>query len=257
MALIPAGYFQMGAADGPSDEQPEHPVLLDAYYIDLYEVTNSEYAGCVASGRCTPTSVSSSATRQAYYSDPAFAHYPVIGVTWDQASNYCLWLGKRLPTEAEWEFAASGVGNFTWPWGNTFDPARLTLNAADTEPKDSYPSGASEFGVYHLAGNVAEWVADGYVPDYYTVSPARNPLTAGDGLERVYRGGAFGHSSPTAYAASRRYHRLHDSHAVDIGFRCSQSASEVWSRTPETQRLALEAEFCALYAVYQPQAICP
>jgi formylglycine-generating enzyme required for sulfatase activity len=131
------------------------------------------------------------------------------------------------------------------------------MNAADTELKDSYPNGVSGFGVYHLAGNVAEWVADGYLPDYYAVSPARNPLTAGDGLERVYRGGAFGHVSEADYAASRRYHRPHDSHALDIGFRCSQSASEVWSRTPETQRLALETEFCALYSVYKPLAACP
>jgi formylglycine-generating enzyme required for sulfatase activity len=111
MALVPAGYFQMGSSTGRADERPEHPVLLDTFYIDLYEVTNAEYRACVDAGDCTPAGRVNSFTHTGYRDNPAFDDYPVIGVTWDQALAYCGWVDKRLPTEAEWEHAASGPQN--------------------------------------------------------------------------------------------------------------------------------------------------
>jgi formylglycine-generating enzyme required for sulfatase activity len=232
MVLVPAGEFQMGAADRSRDEAPPHRVRLDAFYLDQYETTNAEYRRCAAAGVCTPGQLAGSFTRPNYRDDPDFGGYPVVGVTWEQAQIYCAWAGKRLPTEAEWEYAARGPQGRLWPWGNTFDPARVAASAADTEPVDAYEAGASPFGVFNLAGNVGEWVADAYHARFYAESPEHNPLAPEEGRERVYRGGSFGNPDSAAYRATRRYHREQDYFDVDIGFRCALSAAGLPSAAP-------------------------
>ncbi len=257
MALIPAGYFQMGSSTGQANERPEHPVLLDAFYIDLYEVTNVQYRACVEAGACTPSARRNSFTRTGYRDDPAFDAYPVIGVTWDQGIDYCSWAGKRLPTEAEWEYAASGRENLAWPWGNTFDANLSAASAPDVQPVGSYPGGASPFGVLDMAGNVTEWVIDVYNEDFYANSPASNPLNTGGGDTRIFRGGSFASRQSDSYTTSRRFVNDRGYNDVDIGIRCAKDATEVNAATPPAEREALVVEFCQVYATYKPGETCP
>jgi formylglycine-generating enzyme required for sulfatase activity len=224
--LIPAGSFQMGCdSSNPAetcydDEQPLHTVTLDAYFIDKYEVTNARYQACVDAGGCTaPQSVNSN-TRFPYYGTSTYADYPVLNVTWHQASAYCAWSGKRLPTEAEWEKAARGSSDTRkYPWGDEFDGNRLNFcdancefswkdeayndGYADTAPVGSYPNGASPYGVMDMAGNVWEWVNDWYDRSYYSMSPSNNPPGPATGEYRVLRGGSWSGSGNLVRSAYR------------------------------------------------------
>ncbi|WP_420627580.1 SUMF1/EgtB/PvdO family nonheme iron enzyme [Candidatus Leptofilum sp.] len=222
MLLIPSGSFLMGSSTGEANEQPEHAVTLDAYFIDQFEVSNEQYLACVADGGCTQTGLRNSFRRSGYRDDPVFANYPVMGITWTQANAYCEWAGKRLPTEAEWEFAASGPDNFTWPWGNEFDPALSAASSLDTEPVDDFPNGASPFGVFNMAGNVNEWVLDRFDPDFYANSPENNPVNLDSGNSQIYRGGSFDNTNGAFFTTSRRYVVSGNTFDVDIGFRCAQ-----------------------------------
>jgi formylglycine-generating enzyme required for sulfatase activity len=254
VVLVPAGYFQLGSSTGQANEQPEHPAFVDAFFLDQFEASNAQYRQCVADGACTPGNKTDSFTYQGYRDNPTYDNYPVVGVSWNQADAYCRWAGKRLPSEAEWEYAASGPQNLTWPWGNTFDVSLAAASAADTQPVDSYPDGVSPFGVYNMAGNVAEWVADMFDENFYGNSPALNPVNTGSGTGRIFRGGSFGNPDGSFYTTSRRYGNASSFNDVDIGFRCARDAAQV---TPPEEREALINEFCQVFAAYKPEATCP
>ncbi len=217
--LIPAGEFQMGcdpAHNGGyscSFDAPLHPVYLDAYTIDKYEVTNAEYVKCELAGVCPPPAAISSSTRPAYYTDPAYKNYPLINVSWYAANTYCTWIGKYLPTEAQWEKAARGSpGTRAFPWGDQppdctrvngiYDPG-LIYCVGDTSQVGSYPLGASPYGVLDMAGNVWEWVNDWHQSDYYSLSPYANPPGPASGDSKVIRGGSYGNSGLGLLLASR------------------------------------------------------
>jgi formylglycine-generating enzyme required for sulfatase activity len=225
MVLIPGGEFQMGSEAGQTDERPVHLVRVSDFYLDEYEVTNARYQACVDEGACAPLVSNRSDTRAAYFGNPEYAGFPVLRVTYDQAVTFCAWdFGKRLPTEAEWEYAATGGDGRRYPWGNDFDGSLLPTTARDTVAVGSFPGGASPFGIYDLAGNVLEWVADYYDSLYYAEAPEADPLGPEFGNERVLRGGSFGNPNGQFYTTTRRYHLPPGATEVDVGFRCAITA---------------------------------
>lgn len=229
--LIPAGPFEMGCGptnpDCGEDNQPLHTVTLDDYYIDVYEVTNARYRACIYAGNCTEPQ------NAAPYFDNAenYAH-PVINVTWQQAADFCAWDGKRLPTEAEWEKAARGDRDTrTYPWGEEIPACDLAnslmicgidhpLHRDLLNPVGSYPKGVSPYGLYDMAGNVEEWVADWYNKDYYRLSPSENPTGPRSGY-RLLRGG----SRRTFDEPTRTYYRnpVNPDYFDETGFRCART----------------------------------
>jgi formylglycine-generating enzyme required for sulfatase activity len=144
-----------------------------------------------------------------------------------------------------------------WPWGDTFDPGKLPAAVRDVQPVGSYPAGASPFGVFDMAGNVAEWVADVYDSAFYAGSPASNPKNAGDGAARIYHGGAFDNLDGAAYTTSHRYTKPRTFNDVDVGFRCARDATEVNGSASPEEHKAVVAKFCQAYGAYKPGAPCP
>lgn len=236
MVLIPATEYMMGCDPEhnngytcPSDELPLHMVSVSAFAIDVYEVTNVQYAECVAADGCLPPIATASQAREDYYENPEYANFPMINVKWEQAQAYCNWAGKRLPTEAEWELAARGTTPKAYAWGdeapdcskaNIYNDATMSACVGDSVAVGGYPEGASEFGVMDMTGNVWEWVADSYIADFYSVSPAENPLAEEANQVYTVRGGGWAANWLTARLTSRAYDLSFYS-GVDLGFRCA------------------------------------
>ena len=229
MLYVPGATFTMGSAD--MGEATPHQVTLDAYWIDQTDVTNSEYARCVASGGCTEPSYKNSATRPSYYGNSQFDNYPMIYVNWNLAKSYCEWAGKGsngkvgLPTEAQWELAARGTDGRTYPWaGAAIDKSYANYNrdVGDTSEVCSYPQGNSPYGACDMAGNVLQWVADWY-GDYGT-SPVSNPSGPDSGTYRVLRGGSWLSNDILSLRSAYRDHYVNPFARWNYnGFRCARS----------------------------------
>ena len=232
MAQIPDGCFDMGDAfsEGDLDELPVHNVCISAFAMDVYEVTNADYAECVADDACTAPRYSSSASRTLYYGNPAYDDYPVIYVDWNQAADYCAWAGKRLPTEAEWEYAARGwLPGKRYPWGDAISGSNANYwDSGDPEDNDTNAVGSylvNGYGLHDMAGNVWEWVNDWYQSDYYSVSPSSDPPGPPSGTFRVLRGGSWYSSTFGLRVAFRNYDFPTDSTSNYFGFRCARDLS--------------------------------
>ncbi len=221
---IPAGEFTMGtdARTGRTGDI-QHKVYLSAYWIDQFTVTNAMYALCVSAGTCRRT-----ATYDTYFGNPAYADYPVHYINWYDAEAYCKWEGGKLPTEAEWEKAARGVNGLRYPWGNAQpDAALLNFNAAIGSPVSAYSywAGMSPYGLLNMAGNVQQWVADWYSPDYYEQSPYKDPAGPANGTLKVLRGGGFWDNSKEVQTFFRFRHDPTSSGA-HRGIRCAVPAGQ-------------------------------
>ncbi|MCK6628547.1 MAG: formylglycine-generating enzyme family protein [Anaerolineae bacterium] len=234
MITIPAATFTMGSPPGigEDDERPAHLVKLAAFELDRTEVTVGQYWQCVAAGACAAPTADSSADEPHYLNDPVFDNHPVVNVPWLEASHYCAWRGKRLPTEAEWELAAGWDAErgakLQWPWGN--EVAAGPVNVGDTSLGKAAAAGSqvadkSPLGVLDLGGNVSEWVFDWYKVDYYGVADETNPIgptnRRGEGTGRVVRGGSFVDSLEQARIANRG-HQAEEYGYPSVGFRCAR-----------------------------------
>lgn len=259
MAYIPAGAFQMGSEAGDPDEMPVHTVYLDAFWMDITEVTNAMYAQFVEETKYQTAAekegggwVMDLETGQWHYTEGAnwrrpqgpssnlegLRDHPVVMVSWDDAQAYCAWAERRLPTEAEWEKAARGSDGRTYPWGEqdldgslaNFADCNLAVDWADTMANDgcqftapvgSYPLGASPYGLLDMAGNVWEWVWDWYDESFYQNSPDDNPTGPTSGEQRLLRGGSWANGSVNLQAANRSRGDS-GSPGNDYGFRCAR-----------------------------------
>jgi formylglycine-generating enzyme len=235
MVLIQGGSYSMGGTSG-SEMQPVHTVNVPAFYMDRYEVTNAQFrAFCDATGRDYPEEPYFTGLLN-YVTNPAYADYPVVRVSWADAKAYAAWAGKRLPTEAEWERAAKGnVGNRLWPWGDVWINNIANVSASDDSIEypsrvGAFPNGISQEGCYDLAGNVEEWVEDDWHSNY-TGAPTDgsawidNPRTT----NRPVRGGGWSSPSDLTQCATRWGYPATNLYSY-FGFRCVRS---VVSRPPE------------------------
>ena len=241
LIFIPAGTFTMGNDSRAADERPVHKVYLEAYYIGKYEVTNAEYYDFWRSLRVSNIEMEQEKhtpenfTHLPYIGDwPAraekFPNHPVVGVSWQDARAYAEWKGMRLPTEAEWEKAARGYTDRTWPWGNAIELYANT--SADDDgygnrlaPVGSFPKGKSYYGAMDMAGNVWEWTADWYSDVYYFHSPKRNPTGPVLGSWRVIRGGSW-IDTLTRCSTTFRFYLYPNLKTSFVGFRVAKTAEK-------------------------------
>ncbi|HOU13736.1 MAG TPA: bifunctional serine/threonine-protein kinase/formylglycine-generating enzyme family protein [Anaerolineae bacterium] len=253
MVYVPAGEFEMGSEDGEADEKPVHTVALDAFWIDQMEVSVAQFRRFVAAtGHRTTAEIEGSGwtyvtgneiwkgVNGADWRHPfgpgsdAPDNDPVTMVSWDDALAYCQWVGGRLPTEAEWEYAARGLEGRLYPWGNAFYGDRLnycdagcTFSWKDTAyndgykllaPVGSYPTGVSWCGALDMAGNVWEWTADWY--GRYPATRQKNPTGPVTGTEKILRGGGWD-DYRQYLRMPHRYWLLPTYRLVFVGIRCA------------------------------------
>ena len=221
MVAIPAGEFIMGSDRGV--ERPPHTVFVEAFEIDMFEVTNEQFARFVEeTGYVTDAEKAGDSMTWRTYAEGKPKH-PVVKVSWNDAVAFCKWAGKRLPTEAEWEKAARGTDGRIYPWGNEWDPAKANTKESGyrgTTIVGSFPDGASPYGVMDMAGNVAEWTADWFQP--YPGYPGGDPEAQYFGEKyRVIRGGGWFSDKELVRTTARSCSSVTLAND-DVGFRCAR-----------------------------------
>lgn len=234
---VGSGSFQMGSVDDDllayNNERPPHEVTLPSFWLDRTEVTNDQFRQCVAGGDCEPPTECD--WGEPTYNKAGLGDHPVVCVDWPSAQAYCAWAGGRLPTEAEWEYAARGPQNRLYPWGDLFDSGRLNYcdkscaldhhdpgyydGYARTAPVGHYPAGAGFWAGWDMAGNVWEWTQDWYDLDYYLNSPIDDPPGPAEGVARSMRGGSWMEGEADLRAAIR-LGRKPEFRMANVGFRC-------------------------------------
>lgn len=230
MVEVQAGEFMMGSLENDAfaedDEKPQRRIYLDAYQIGKFEVTNAQYLQCFKAGVCN-------VLPQFETIGPDQNDFPVVNVGWEEANTFCQWSGYRLPTEAEWEKAARGTDGRIYPWGDESPDCDRTNFKSDRcqtgiKPAGSYPTNASPYGAFDMAGNVWEWVADWYALDYYKVAPNQNPPGPAEHEENAYRrilrGGSAFYGDTVIRTANRRP-ETPDTRNDNIGIRCAADVS--------------------------------
>lgn len=246
LVYVPAGRFVMGSTVEEAvsecqrtrsssdclawrfvDETPPHPVEAGAFWLDQYEVSVAQYMACQAAGVCAPPAETDSFHREAYYGKDEFDEYPVINVDWHQAAAFCAWREARLPTEAEWEYAARGPENRLFPWGEAVPDesyANFGMMQGDTTGPQAHPQGVSWVNAYNLIGNVWEWTASPYVayPGYEAPAFEVPPEGRFNPAAYVIRGGSWG-TDRGELRASERFGHTPDIYRSSIGFRCARS----------------------------------
>jgi formylglycine-generating enzyme required for sulfatase activity len=259
MALVPGGRFFMGSDDDLPAERPAHKVTLGAYCMDKLEATTAAYRACSDRGDCKRAGTTNRwegiTAKDARAYDPlcnassddvSRGTHPINCVDWNMADRFCKTEGKRLPTEAEWEFAARGSDGRKYPWGDAA-PSVKHLNAcgaecvgwgrkhgalleglftesdgwAATAPVGTFPRGSSQWGIEDLVGNVWEWVADYY--ETYADTDQRDPVGPATGRTRAMRGGAWNGAYADWVRPSFRFHYAETTRSHGVGFRCAKT----------------------------------
>jgi len=221
MVEIPAGTFALGNDDGDKNEAPAQEMELPTFFIDVFEVTNADFAAFTdATGFKTYREEQDSPQNWQWALGEGKENNPVVFVTFFDAQAYCEWVGKRLPTEFEWEKAARGPEGFLFPWGNAYDPAML--NGKDSGQRRTLPVGtfpANPYGLFDMAGNVKEWVASAY--QAYPGSTYQDPFYSPD--NRGLRGGGWFDEEAFVTTTNRNGGNPIITANDDIGFRCAKN----------------------------------
>ncbi len=229
MCFVPAGPFMMGCNQKlqsacPTSDLPYHQITLSAYYIDQTEVIQSEYKKCVSAGTCSAPSCN--------YEPGSMPNKPVVCVNWNQAVQYCSYVGKRLPTEAEWEKAARGTDGRPYPWGLESPNCDLAIMKLGTQGCGSVstwnvcsksPAGNSPYGLCDASGNAAEWVSDWHLSTYYSTSPSNDPTGPASGTNKVLRGGSYTDGAAIMPVTLHSYADKPEWDSNQYGFRCAKN----------------------------------
>lgn len=227
-ADCPQGSFTMGNDKGEADEQPIHMVQLSTFKMSVHEITERQYDSCVQSGQCTPAHYDDGKCIQ--WSGSGFEpvtvpvqfrnpDYPVVCVSWHQALAYCRAKGMTLPSEAQWEYAASCGTGSSYSWGEAQPNSKNCTMSGAMHPSVVKQYSANRWGLSDMTGNVWEWTYDYYTRDSYSVSSETNPKGPDAGLYRVIRGGGW-YSDKNQLRTTNRQWFTPESAEVSIGFRC-------------------------------------